>query len=235
MKQHEFDNWVKDGISKFEQSQKVQWNKNQIFDEILVAQNVKKNAMFQNKYWFAALILLLFTLNIFQFVKINSINENYLNIKQDLVNTIHQNIELEKVLDKNQNIINDYKNEIEQLANNIELKDEQLKNLEQTLDRNISAREVQFITKYIHDTVFVKQQPEMNYLAIDDEDIKQPEIKDIEKMNNASYQYVSMYKPLISNNTNQKKETKIKILLGSDDSNVGQQNSKLFNLLSTDL
>ena len=81
MKQHEFDKWVKQSVSDYEETaDKVEWNKTKVFDSLMSMQNAPEKRKWKLSYSAAAIILALISINIFQFLQLNS--ETFLFLRQ---------------------------------------------------------------------------------------------------------------------------------------------------------
>jgi hypothetical protein len=232
MKQHEFDNWIKESISKHEESAKnIEWNKTDVFDSIVSMQNSSKSNRITLKYAVAAIIIVLLSLNAFQLYKLNIIQE-----KSDLLARNFQNvestndlltIELEKV---NAELIYTKENNAE-LIDKISHSEATINNLSSKLSKPVILKEVEYITKVVHDTIYIEPEPINPLLA-------QNEIHH-EVSDNESFQEQEVvgdfYKPLVHNEDNPKRRFLFRIKLGTNQSDSRYTKKEPNIILSADL
>jgi hypothetical protein len=227
MKQHNFDNWVKEDISSFEKTKKPEWNKNDVYEKIIMSQGNPKIQFQNRKYWIAAVILILIFLNIFQFSYNNSINEEARILSENKSFLDNHNNELAKQLENSMKSLAVYESNIDYLSHKIKNNESTIAQLESFINNIKPTKEIQYLTEYVYDTVYIEKYIEEEKYIADNEPIE------TEFQSKEIIQFVSSFKPLVTQKNNQ--ENKLRIKIGSDDSKYGHTNNEHISLISTEL
>ncbi len=226
MKQHDFDDIIKDEISSFEESNKPEWNKNKVYERIISTQSNSQTQILKKGYWIAAVILFLIFLNAFQFTRYNIINHSSNISSRNTANLKTENRELQEQLQNSIALLGQYEANINSLTKKVEKNDSTIQYLELYIDNIKPKNEIKYITEYVHDTVYIEK-------YIEEEFIAQNENIDTEKSSEEIIQFVNSFKPLVTQKNNQ--QNKIRIKIGSDISKNGQMKNEPNTLLSAEL
>ena len=232
MKQHEFDKWVKQSVSDYEETaDKVEWNKAKVFDSLMSMQNAPEKRKWKLSYSAAAIILALISINIFQFLQLNSVNEKYSLIYSNMNQIEKVNSELETKLNNKTVEIKKYEDDLALMINKLENNKVAINELQTKISENVQQKEVEYITKIVHDTVYIENIITEELLTYND--IQNDHGNNIP--NKEDQQYFNSYKPLVSNNIGKQRRFPIRIVFGSETSGSGNKLKKTNIRLSADL
>lgn len=225
MKQHNFDNWTKEKIAHHEENAKPEWNKSQVFNDIIA---IQKDESTPNKKWtfaIAAVILFLITLNTFQFIQSENLQDSHIMLGATISELNQKNVELRDQIVSSHNTIENYEANIQSISEQLENLNRKNQELNQLVEQRIIETKIEYITEYIFDTVYIETEILPELIAEDKSLDNEKMIEDDE--------FVYAYKPLVS--SKKIKTNKIRLKIGSSNSKYGHKNNEPANLLSAEL
>ena len=231
MKQPDIDNWIKNSISEYEETNNnVLWNKSEVFNSILAMQNRGERRKSNWRYMVAAVVVFLVTLNLYQFYQYRAILDKEKIINDKMASLQSENQLLSHELENKEAYLTDFDTKYSILQTKINDQEKTIDDLKAKNSRPIMIKEIEYITETIHDTIFIYNQ------VIEPNFIKEDFVKDQQNksIQDQDYLFVSSYKPFDQNKESSKKFP-IRIKIGAEESSRHGYRNEPNMVLSADL